>query len=193
MIDDVQARAILAGLAPDLSANALDMMQAVARFETGYGNKWAKTAAPCDQGADQNNWGAIKSGKKATGGAGAWVCDAGAFPCFDEDKVTPDCFRTYLTPEAGAKAMVDLLLKMKHVGDLLRGGGGTAGEMAHAMKQDGYYTAGEAGYAKNLNANLTDMRAALGTQPSGRGKIVAAVGGGLALVGGVLLGWRFSR
>lgn len=197
-ISDAQAREILAKLAPDLTSNALDLLQGVARFETGYGNKWAKTKPPCDEGGDSNNWGAIKTGKLAAyevgagGGAKAWVCDAGGFPCWDEGD-TPHCFKTYLTPEAGAKAMVELLLKRKETGDLLRGGGGTPGEMAQAMKKIGYYTTDEKKYAAALKRNIDDMRAALGTAPSGVGKWVAGGVAGLSAVAIGFLGWRFSK
>jgi hypothetical protein len=184
-ISDAQAREILAKLAPDLTSNALDLLQGVARFETGYGNKWAKTKPPCDQGAESNNWGAIKVGKLAVDDAGAWSCDAGGFPCWDEGDV-PHCFKTYLTPEAGAKAMVELLLKRKETGDLLRGGGGTPGEMAQAMKKIGYYTTDEKKYAAALKRNIDDMRAALG-------KWVAGGVAGLSAVAIGFLGWRFSK
>jgi len=191
-LSDRDARTILESLGTGLSPVALDLVQAVARSETGYGGKWVNSKPPCNTGDGSNNWGAVKIATKATvdtTAPGDWNCGAG-FPCFDEDPVTPHCFKKYATPADGARGLVNVLMGMKHVKAFLLGGGGSPAEMAHAMHQDGYFTLAEDKYAAGLKSNVTALRASLGR---GTGRIVAGVVTGLAVVGIGIGGWRLAR
>jgi len=194
-LSDSAARAVLDRVAPAfgaLSVQAIDNVQTVCRGETRYGRAWASSPSPCDSGWDSYNWGAVKVKASATKDAnGNWGCAPTGFPCFDEDKVTPHCFRQYANDDEGAAGVFRVLMGMKHVSAFLLAGGGTPAEMAHVMRLDGYYTAPEKDYTALLTRMRNEMLPAMGRKAGV--SVAAMVTGGLSLLGIGLAGWRFSR
>lgn len=203
-LSDSDARVILERQAAKVTGlslgwRALDNIQSVARGETGYGAKWRKSKAPAslpvpDGGVGSFNWGAIKrTDLKATvDNNGKFTCGNTAFPAFDEDPVTPHCFRIYANHDEGAAGIIRVLWGMKHVRALLAGGGGTPGDMAHAMRQDGYYTLGEAQYAKGLAQNTREMLVNMG-RGSDWTLYAAGTLAGLSLLGLGIGGWKLGK
>ena len=191
-----EARAILERVVPkvtglELPGLSMDLIQGVARFETGYGGKWDATGC---QGADSsNNWGAVKSsgGKWATL-AEAQCNPASSFACRDRDATGKEwwyCFRRYATPDDGAAHTVAVLWKNAWVRAHLLGGEGGIPEMAAAMKRGGYFEASGALYTKGLTPNVEAIRKDLASRSMVGPAILI---GGAALVLG-LGAWRFSR
>lgn len=163
---DVEARAILDRVIPamgiTLDTSAVDLVQAVARFETRYGAGWSTS---CAAAAGSHNWGAIHGSCKG----------ANVVQCTDthEDGTPYDtCFRTYATDDDGATDLVNVLWQMPHVRRVLRGGGGDVSAMATAMRVDRYYEAREDVYVRALVRHWTELRASLG-RPVGQGRALA--------------------
>jgi hypothetical protein len=185
---DRAVQSVTGGSLPGLS---MDLIQGVARFETGYGGKWDATGCP---GADtSNNWGAVKN----SGGRWATLAEAQcdpskSFACQDRDssgKTWWYCFRRYATPEDGAAHTVSVLWKNPYVRAYLLSGEGGVPEMAAAMKQGGYFEATVEAYTRGLAPNVSAIRSDLGSR-SIIGPALVAGGAGLALMLGA---WRFLR
>jgi hypothetical protein len=203
-LSDSDARVILERQVPKVTGQtlgwrALDNIQSVARGETGYGAKWAGSKPPAslpipDGGVGSFNWGAVKRMdiKATVDNNGKFTCGNTAFPAFDEDPITPHCFRLYPNHDEGAAGMIRVLWGMKHVRALLASGGGTPGDMAHAMRQDGYYTLDESKYAAGLARNTKEMLVSMGR---GTDWTLYAAGAltGLSLLGLGVGGWKLGR
>lgn len=144
---DVIRRAV-----PGITECQRHAVQTVALLETGYGN-WK---AP---GTGSNNWGSVHASESPP-------CGPNAFPYPERDKHGKPytaCFKTYPTPEAGARHIWNVFQRMPHVKALLESGYITPERQAHAMRKDGYYVAPEARYAKGLHYHGDRVHKGLGT------------------------------
>lgn len=148
---DQWARGVLERAYPEAaSLQALQMIQAVGRFEGHYGH------ADDPAWAGSNNWGAIQCLHGPPCGN----------DCFEHKDTHADgtayvaCFRKYPSAIDGAKGLVHELLRRKAVADVINTGSATA--VANAMRATGYFEAPAANYAKNLYRNAQAIATALG-------------------------------
>lgn len=149
-LSDAQARAILEGALRELgypdpkNRRVLQGLAAVARLESGYGKL-------------RNNWGSIQC-------KDAPPCPPDCMELQDtHEDGTPYrwCYRTWETPEAGAKAFAKTMLE--------RGSGivrrelerGTYLDIAKAMRKTGYFEAKLEKYAKAIDANGREIARSL--------------------------------
>ncbi len=151
---DSEARAVLLeafelrGITPTLPE--LQVAQAIARFEGGYGGGWK------DAGVGSNNWGAVQCGHTAPCGPG----------CFEYGDTHADgtgyrgCFRIYETPAKGAADFLRELYRREGVPEAMRAGDAT--RVAQRMRETGYFEAPAARYALAIENNAKDLAAQLG-------------------------------
>jgi hypothetical protein len=149
-LSDAQARAILEGALRELgypdpkNRRVLQGLAAVARLESGYGKL-------------RNNWGSIQC-------KDAPPCAPDCMELQDtHEDGTPYrwCYRTWETPEAGARAFSKTMLE--------RGGGivrrelerGTYLDIATAMRKTGYFEARLEKYASAIDANGKEIARSL--------------------------------
>jgi len=163
----------------DLGANALDLVQAVARFETSYGEGWAKS---CPAAVGSNNWGAVHA-----------TALQPSIECTDhrEDGTPYQArFRVYATPEDGAADVIAILWRMPHVRAFLLGDEADPEGMARAMRADRYYEAPVRTYTAGLRRNWSAIRTSLGrTGPS----VIAIVASVTACAASIALAVKLSR
>ncbi len=151
---DSQARAVLReafalrSIAPTLSE--LQGVQAVTRFEGGYGGGWKGA------GVGSNNWGAVQCGHYAP-------CAAGCFEYGDthaDGKKYRGCFRIYASPAEGAADVVRELYRRDGVPEGLRAGDAT--RIAERMRATGYFEAPADRYAKAIETHAAEIAGNLG-------------------------------
>ena len=163
----------------DLGANALDLVQAVARFETSYGEGWATS---CPAAVGSNNWGAVHA-----------TALQPSIECTDhrEDGTPYQArFRVYATPEDGAADVIAILWRMPHVRAFLLGDEADPEGMARAMRADRYYEAPVRTYTAGLRRNWSAIRTSLGrTGPS----VIAIVASVTACAASIALAVKLSR
>jgi hypothetical protein len=135
------ARGVLRSTWPEASSASLLAVQSVAAHEGLYG--WANALGEL-RGA--NNWGNI-------------TC-----PCLGEGptcrKHGPQCYVVYQTPERGARALIDYLLKKESTREALESGSLSA--LISAMKKTGYFTAPLDVYQDRAAAVSRDISRAVG-------------------------------
>ena len=170
--------------APSATLAAVQAVQAICRFETFYSKGWHLDPDP-------NNWGADQCTRPGPGG----VCPPGTFPHTDthaDGSTYTACFCAHETPEAGAGAVIRILLN-RGIGPVL--GSGDATRIARAMKAAHYFEAPTTLYANAIATNAAAIAKALG-EPlavTGGGSPVlpiVAVLGGAAVTAGI---WYYTR
>jgi hypothetical protein len=148
---DQWARGVLERAWPEgPTLQALQIVQAVGRFEGGYGH------ANDPAWAGSNNWGAIQCGHGPPCGV----------DCFEHADTHADgtpyttCFRRYPSAIDGARGLVHELLRRPAVAGVIDSGNATA--VANAMHASKYFEATASSYAKNLFRNAQAIALALG-------------------------------
>lgn len=136
---------------PEPSMEELQVAQAIARFEGGYGLGWPSSIQP-----PPHNWGAIQCRHKAPCGPG----------CFEHGDSHADgtkyrgCFRRYPNRTAGAAAFLHQLYRRPGVPEAMRRGDAVG--TAKAMRATGYFEAPADRYALAIQRNASQLAAALG-------------------------------
>jgi hypothetical protein len=169
MLSDRDARGIVAGIMPGAPLATLQILQAVGRFESGYGAGFKNNA---------NNWGAVQSHKPP--------CGEGSFEHGDTHADgTPyvTCFKSYDTPEAGARDMIQEIMRRPGVPALLATGDATA--VATAMRAGGYFEAPVEKYATAIVNNAKAIAASIGeplvVRIGGRVEVASAAASSLSM------------
>jgi hypothetical protein len=152
-MSDNEARGVLIeafelkGIRPTLAE--LQAVQAIARFEGGYGGGWRGA------GVGSNNWGAIQCGHYAP-------CKAGCFQNVDthaSGEAYQGCFRIYATPAEGAAGLIHELYRREGVPEAMRAGDAT--RIADRMRATGYFEAPATKYALAIENNAADIARSL--------------------------------
>ena len=169
--------------APEPTLAAVQTLQAICRFESFYSRSWKLDHNP-------NNWGADQCKRPGPGN----VCPPGTFLHTDthaDGSVYFSCFCEHETPEAGAAAVLRILVNRGLGAELASG---DALRMARAMKAKRYYETTIAKYTKAIGDNAASIAKALGeplavSAPSPALAAVAVLGGA-AVTGAV---WYYMR
>jgi hypothetical protein len=169
------------------SPAALQTVQAIARFESGYG-------APADpKWGGSHNWGATQAPHVAP-------CGPGEFEYTDTNADgTPyqACFVKYATDEDGAAALIRELVRRPAVRAALDSGNAT--RIAGAMHDTHYFVAAPAGYAAGIARVAASISKALAEPlyltPNGASSPLPAAGAAtiaVLLLAGYLI-WREAQ
>lgn len=153
-LGDDEARAIVAAAfasrgMPLATLPELQAVQAIGRFEGGYGRGWKA------QGAGSHNWGAIQCGHYAP-------CGPGCFPYGDshaDGEKYQGCFRIYADDVAGCADLVRELYRRSGVPEAMRAGDATM--IAERMRATGYFEAPADQYAGAIENHARAIAAAL--------------------------------
>lgn len=159
MMSDRAARDVLLSIwhgvtKEDPALPELQIVQAIGRFEGGYG---APNSPP---GWPANNWGAVqcRHGPPCVEGECSEIGDTHA-----DGSSYRYCYRIYPTPEAGAAHLVRLLT-VDRPNVLLEAKKGSAQGVAEAMRKTGYFEAPADKYAKAIYSNAKTIAANMGEQ-----------------------------
>lgn len=133
----------------------LQVAQAIARFESGYGLAWPKKIQP-----PPHNWGAVQCGHVAP-------CGPHCFEHLDhhaDGSAYMGCFRRYPTRVAGAADFLRQLYRREGVPEAMRAGDATA--VAGAMRATGYFEAPAEAYAEAIATHARAVAESLGERPA---------------------------
>jgi hypothetical protein len=183
------------GLPPKTNA-ALQMVQAIAKFEGGNGEGcWHHCAGVC------HNWGAVQMpGSPTTHDGSEPTCPAGSAPCVDTHPTADGgdvsfgvCFKTYDSRDAGAEDYLRTLI-LRSADTAAQVGSGNADAMAKAMYASHYFGGHGAtaeqridGYAEAIARNAGDVAASLDEAVLVKRGNPDAAPGAMPLASGVLL------